>query len=127
MSEVFQISLRRDFVRFTLSAYALLDRLKISRAVFAQRTNEVVRELFTLIDIAAYVTYIAFLALCFRFRFDILLIVCVGYGLFIGDNPGFRNAANEHAMGIQIYILLHFQGEKCVDIMRQEGKSVCGT
>ena len=95
--------------------------------MFAQRADEVIRELVTFVDVAAYFADEAFFAIGFWLRFYIFLIVGVSHGVKIVHDAGFGDAADEHSMGSQVYILLYFQGHKCVDIFVQEYQSVIRT
>ena len=83
------------------------DRLKIHSAMLAQRADDILGELVALVDVAANLADKAFLAFGLGLRLDVLLIVVVGHGLPVADDAGFGHAADEHAVGTQIHILLH--------------------
>ena len=57
------------------------DRLKICCSMLAERADEIIRKSISLIHISANLAYKAFLSACIRFRFYIVLIVGVGYGI----------------------------------------------
>ena len=73
--------------------------------MFAQRADEVIRELVTFVDVAAYFADEAFFAIGFWLRFYIFLIVGVSHGVKIVHDAGFGDAADEHSMGTKVYIL----------------------
>ena len=95
--------------------------------MFAQRADEVIRELVTFVDVAAYFADEAFFAIGFWLRFYIFLIVGVSHGVKIVHDAGFGDTADEHAMGSEVNILLYLEGHECVDVFVQEYKSVAGT
>lgn len=66
---------------------SLFYRLKISRAVLAKGTDKVLGQWVALVDIAAYLANIAFFALSLGFGLYIVLVIGIGHGFFIGDNP----------------------------------------
>ena len=51
-------------------------------------------------------------------------VVGVGHGGSVGDDTCFADRADEHAVGIQIHILLHLQAHKGVDVPGQEPQAV---
>ena len=95
--------------------------------MFAQRADEVIRELVTFVDVATYFADEAFFAIGFWLRFYIFLIVGVSHGVKIVHDAGFGDAADEHSMGTKIYILFNLQRHKCINIFVQEYQSVIGT
>ena len=95
--------------------------------MFAQRADEVIRELVTFVDVAAYFADEAFFAIGFWLRFYIFLIVGVSHGVKIVHDAGFGDAADEHSMGTKVYILFNLQRHKCINIFVQEYQSVIGT
>ena len=94
--------------------------------MLAQRADDILRKLVTFVDISADLADKALFAFCFRLRFYVLLIIGIAHGFPIAHDAGFGNAADEHTMGTQVYILLHLQGHKCVDILIQEYQSISG-
>ena len=72
--------------------------------MFAQRADEVIRELVTFVDVAAYFADEAFFAIGFWLRFYIFLIVGVSHGVKIVHDAGFGDTADEHSMGTKVYI-----------------------
>ena len=58
--------------------------------MFAQRADEVIRELVTFVDVAAYFADEAFFAISFWLRFYIFLIVGVSHGVKIVHDAGFE-------------------------------------
>ncbi len=107
--------------------FELLNRFKIHGAVFAQRADDIFRKFIPFIDISADFAYKSFLAVGFRLRFDVLLIVGVGHSILIAHDAGFSDAADKHAVGAQINILFYFQGHKSVDVFVQEYQPISGT
>ena len=95
--------------------------------MFAQRADEVIRELVTFVDVAAYFADEAFFAIGFWLRFYIFLIVGVSHGVKIVHDAGFGDAADEHSMGTKVYILFNLQRHKCINIFVQEYQSIIGT
>lgn len=87
----------------------LLNRFKIHGTVFAQRADDIFRKFISFIDISADFAHESFLAVCFRLRFYVLLVVGVGHSILIAHDAGFSDAADKHAVGAQINILLYFQ------------------
>ena len=98
----------------------LLDGFKISRPMFAQRADKILRKLIAFIDISADFADKPFFAFRLRLRLDMVLIIIVGHGFFIAHHAGFGDAANKHPMASEINILLHFQRHKRIDIARKE-------
>ena len=95
--------------------------------MFTQWTDIIFRKFIAFVDISADFTYKSFLTFCFRFRFYIFLIIGVAHCLLVTYHAGFCHTADEHSVSSQIYILLYFQGHKCVDIFVQEYQSVIRT
>ena len=83
--------------------------LEICSSMFAQRADEVIRELVTFVDVAAYFADEAFFAIGFWLRFYIFLIVGVSHGVKIVHDAGFGDAADEHSMGTKVYILFNLR------------------
>ena len=110
-----------------LSGCFLSDGLEICSSMFAQRADEVIRELVTFVDVAAYFADEAFFAIGFWLRFYIFLIVGVSHGVKIVHDAGFGDAADEHSMGTKVYILFNLQRHKCINIFVQEYQSIIGT
>ena len=110
-----------------LSGCFLSDGLEICSSMFAQRADEVIRELVTFVDVAAYFADEAFFAIGFWLRFYIFLIVGVSHGVKIVHNAGFGDAADEHSMGTKVYILFNLQRHKCINIFVQEYQSIIRT
>ena len=105
----------------------LLNRLEVYGTVFAQWADDVFREFVAFINVAADFADKAFLSFGLWFWFDIVLVVGVGHGLLVAHDAGFGDAADEHAVGSEVNVLLYFERHECVDIFIQEYKPVAGT
>ena len=95
--------------------------------MFTERTDEIVRQFLTFVDITADLTYPARLAFRLRLRLDILLVVRVGHCLFFGEDSGFRHGTDKHSMCAQIHVILDFQGHEGVDVLGQEDEPIIRT
>ena len=87
--------------------------------MFAQRADKVCGQLAAFINEAANFADKPFFAFGLRFWFYVCLIIRVGHGFHTGEHPGFRDAADEHAMGPQIHILFHLEGDKGIHPLRE--------
>ena len=72
--------------------------------MLAQRADDIFRKFISFIDISADFAHESFLAVCFRLRFYVLLVVGVGHGILIAHDTGFCDAADEHTVSAQINI-----------------------
>ena len=95
--------------------------------MLAERAYDIVRQFVAFIDVTAYYAYITLLAFGVRLRLHVALIIVVGHGLYVGDHAGFCNGTDEHAVRVQIYILLYLQRHKGIDVSWQEYQSVVRT
>ena len=109
------------------AAFISLYRFKIGSTVLAQRTDEVIRQGISFIDVSAHLADKTFASFCLRFWLDVVLIVGVGHRRCAVDDAGFGYGTDKHAMGSQILVVFHFQREEGVDVLRQEDQSVIGT
>ena len=94
--------------------------------MLAQGADDVLRQLVAFVDPAADLADKALLALCLRLGLHVLLVVGVGHGLGVGHDPGLGDGADEHAVGIQVHIVLHLQGHEGIDELGQEPQPVVG-
>jgi hypothetical protein len=92
--------------------------------VLAKRTDEVLGELVALIHISANFADIAFFLGRLRLGLDVILIVGVGHGFFLGDDSCFGDSADEHAVCVKVNVLLYLQGHEGVDIAGKEYHAV---
>ena len=92
--------------------------------MLAQWTDKVVGQFVAFIDVAAYFAHEAFLTLGLRFWLHVALVVVVSHRLHIGDYAGFSHRTDEHAVGVEVYILLNLEGHERVDVSGQEHKPV---
>jgi hypothetical protein len=104
----------------------LLDLFKIGSAVFAKRTNEILGEFLSLVNIAANLANVSFFALGFGAGLNVLLVVCVGHCFFIRKNLCLGNGANEHPVRVDINVFFHLERNEGVDITRKNDKTVFG-
>ena len=88
--------------------------------------DEVVGQGVPLVDVAADLAHEALLPLGLGLGLHVLLVVGVGHGGLVADDPGLGHGADEHAVGAQVHILLHLQGQEGVDILGEEGQAVVG-
>lgn len=95
--------------------------------MLTQRADIILRKLISLINISANLAHKSLFAFGLWLWFHILLIIGVGHSVLIAHNAGLCNAANEHSVSSQIYILLYLQRHKSVNIFIQENQSVIGT
>ena len=101
----------------------LLQLFKVGGAVLAQRADDIVRQVFALVDPAADLADPA-LFVGFGLGLDVVLIIGIGHGLGLGEDLRLGDGADEHAVGIEVHVLLDLQGHKGVDIGGQEGQAV---
>ena len=92
--------------------------------MLAQGAYDIIGQRVAFVDPAADLADEAGLALGLGLGLDRVLIVGVGHGLVVRENTSLGDGADEHAVGIQIDILLHLQRHEGVDILRQDGKTV---
>ena len=107
--------------------FMLLDRFEIGCPVFAQRTDEIIRQFIGFQDIATDLADEAFLALGLRFRFDVVLIVGISHRINVVDDSCFSYRTDKHAVSSHVYVVFHLEREEGVDVARKEDQSVVGT
>ena len=94
--------------------------------MLAERTDEILGQLFALIDVAAYLAYPALFAFCLGLGLDVVLVVGVGHGLLVGENSRLSDAADEHTVGVEVDVVLNLKRHEGVDVFGQEHQSVVG-
>jgi len=104
----------------------LFYRFKVCNAVLAQRTNEVLGQILALINISANLAYPAFFAVGLGLGFNVVLIVGIGHCFLVGYNARLCYAANKHAVGVKVNVVLNLERHKAVDVLGQENKPVVG-
>ena len=100
--------------------------LEVGSAVLAERADEVVGQDLALVDVAADLADPALLEVGLGLGLDVGLVVVVGHGLLGGQDPGLGNGADEHAVSVQVHVLLHLEAHKGVDVLVQEDDAVVG-
>ncbi len=111
-------------LNYSLFICLQLNFLKIIRSVLTYGADKVLGKLITLVNIAADFADIALLALGLGLGLDIALVEVVGHGLVVGHDAGLVHGADEHAVSVQVDILLHGQRQEGIDIPGQEHQAV---
>ena len=92
--------------------------------MLAEWADEIRWQLIAFIDVAANFADKTFFAIGLWFGFHILLIKGIGHGFHFGKHPGFRDAADEHAVSTQIHILFHLEGDEGIHPLREIDQSI---
>ena len=92
--------------------------------MIAKRAYKILRQLVPFINVAAHLAHPALFALGLGLGLYVLLVVGVGHGLHMGDHPGLGYRADEHAVGVQVHILLHLQRHEGVDELGQKRQPI---
>ena len=92
--------------------------------MLAEGAHEVVGQGIALKDVSADLADVAFFARGFGLGLHVLVVIIIGHGLAVGDDSRLGDRADEHAVGIQIHVLLHLQRHEGIDIAGQEDESV---
>ena len=92
--------------------------------MLAQGADNVIGQGIAFVDPAADFADVALLALGLGLGLDVVLVEGIAHGLPVGNDPGFGDGADEHAVGVQIHHRLHLQAHEGVDVAGQEPQAV---
>ena len=92
--------------------------------MLAQWTDKVVRQHLAFVDVAADLADPALLAFGLWLWLYILLVVGVGHGCPVGCDTCLCYRADEHDVGFQVHLVLHLEGEHCVDVLGEERQAI---
>ena len=84
--------------------------------MLAQRADVVLGKLVALVNEAADLADVAFLACGLGLGLDVVLIVGVGHCLLLGDDARLNDGADEHSVRSQIDIVLNLEREERVEL-----------
>ena len=113
-------------LRVNLQLALLFYFFKIGGAVLAERAYEILGQCVTLVYISADLADKAFFFVRFGLRLDIALIVGICHRLSLRDYTGFGDGADEHAVRIEVDILLDLERHERIDVFREKYQPVVG-
>ena len=94
--------------------------------MLAERTDEIIRQFIAFINVSTDLADKSFLSFCLRSGLYIVLVIGVCHGLTVVHNTCLCNGTDEHAVRIQINILVYLQRNDSVDIFWQDDQPVVG-
>ena len=92
--------------------------------MLAYGANEIVWQRFTIIYPTAYLAGKTALLISCGLWLYVGVVVRIGHALGVGNNAGFGDVADEHAVGAQINVFCNLKGHICVDVLGEIKESV---